>query len=507
MKYFSTFSGIGGFELGIKQAYEDKTCDKQQVPEQKSLQDRRDNMHSTCEGEGKHWNEHANDNAPTCIGYSEIDKYAIQVYEKHFNQEKIYETDKGWSTLQGTEWSSIQPKGDKSDFKSWSNSQSETWWDRKLQQPKNIITTHKNYGDITKINVSELPDFDLLVGGFPCQSFSIAGKRRGFDDTRGTLFFDLARICAEKRPRLVVFENVKGLLSHDQGKTFQTILGVLSDLGYGVQWQVLNSKNFGVPQNRERVFIIGHLRGTSRPEVFPIGEVNGATVKKLGNKNPSGHGQSGQVVSPEGLHPTIGAGGGNPNRKRDIGWSSGYIQQLNQPKHSNDRVYSEEGISPTLNTMQGGNRQPFIKTNKKTYGKLDDRTLESKERLQEQEGNLLSVQRGEENGDTSHRQGLAQQQARESTGNMSELPQQDSSTKEDVQDLREATKRSSAVQQTLHSMEKGEVKIRRLSPVECERLQGFPDGWTEGLSDTQRYKCLGNAVTVNVIKAIMGKLL
>jgi len=177
MKYLSTFSGIGGFELGIGPNHE-------------------------------------------CVGYSEIDKYASAIYQKHFPE-------------------------------------------------------HKNYGDITKIVAEELPDFDLLVGGFPCQAFSIAGKRGGFEDTRGTMFFELARILRAKQPRLFVFENVKGLLSHDGGKSFATIIQTLDELGYDCQWQVLNSKNHGVPQNRERVFIIGHLRGTPRPEVFPFGHHDG----------------------------------------------------------------------------------------------------------------------------------------------------------------------------------------------------------------------------------------
>jgi DNA (cytosine-5)-methyltransferase 1 len=267
LKYFSTFTGIGGFELGIGDKAE-------------------------------------------CVGYSEIDKYAIQIFNKHFN--------------------------------------------------------YKNYGDITKIQPESLPDFDLVVGGFPCQSFSIAGKRGGFGDTRGTLFFEIARIIKQKQPRLLLLENVKGLLSHDKGATFYTIISTLDELGYDCQWQVLNSKNFGVPQNRERVFIVGHLRGTSRPEVFPIGGTN-----------------------------------------------SQDIEQINKPKHSNDRVYGTNGISPTLNTMQGGNRQPFIST-----------------------------------------------------------PQ-----------------------------------IRKLTPTECERLQGFPDGWTEGISNSQRYKTLGNAVTVNVVRAVINNLI
>src|SRR3990167_7409423 len=146
--------------------------------------------------------ENAIGNKGECIGFSEIDKYAITTYTKHF-------------------------------------------------------PTHKNFGDAAKINPDELPDFDLLCGGFPCQSFSIAGKRRGFQDTRGTLFFEIARILEVKRPKLVLLENVKGLLNHNKGETFKVILQTLEELRYEAQWMVLNSKFFGVPQNRERVFIIG----------------------------------------------------------------------------------------------------------------------------------------------------------------------------------------------------------------------------------------------------------
>lgn len=114
-------------------------------------------------------------------------------------------------------------------------------------------------GDITQINENEIPDHDVLVGGFPCQAFSIAGKRGGFNDTRGTLFFDVARIIKAKQPKAFFLENVKGLTNHRGGKTLATILNVLrNDLGYIVpEPQIMNAKNFGVPQNRERIFIVG----------------------------------------------------------------------------------------------------------------------------------------------------------------------------------------------------------------------------------------------------------
>jgi DNA (cytosine-5)-methyltransferase 1 len=94
-------------------------------------------------------------------------------------------------------------------------------------------------GDITKIQATDIPDMDILCGGFPCQAFSIAGNRRGFADTRGTLFFEIARIAEEKRPKIIFLENVKGLLNHDHGRTFGTILVTLDELGYDVEWQVL----------------------------------------------------------------------------------------------------------------------------------------------------------------------------------------------------------------------------------------------------------------------------
>ena len=113
--------------------------------------------------------------------------------------------------------------------------------------------------DARKADPCTMPDFQLLCGGFPCQTFSIAGSRKGFGDPRGTLFFELARLAEARKPPYLLFENVPGLLSHDGGRTFATILNTLDRLGYGVEWQCLNSKDFGVPQSRNRVYIVGYL--------------------------------------------------------------------------------------------------------------------------------------------------------------------------------------------------------------------------------------------------------
>lgn len=162
-------------------------------------------------------------------------------------------------------------------------------WDKYAQ-----ITYEKNFGetpfgDITKINEKEIPDHDILAAGFPCQAFSIAGKKGGFYDTRGTLFFDVARIINEKRPKIILLENVKGLHMHDRGRTLRTILNVLrNDLNYIVpEPKIINAKYYGVPQNRERIFIVG-FREKSIAEHFMFPEKNKVTktIKDILEENP-----------------------------------------------------------------------------------------------------------------------------------------------------------------------------------------------------------------------------
>lgn len=336
----------------------------------------------------------------TCVWANEWDKYAAEIYNRKF-----------WNKHQAT-GETPYTEGTSTDFGS-----------------NNVERTTKGIDtrDITTVPTNEIPDHDLLVGGFPCQAFSIAGKRRGFDDTRGTLFFEIARILKDKQPKFFILENVKGLLSHDNGNTFKIIIATLTELGYDLQWQVLNSKNFGVPQNRERVFIVGHIRGERRPEVFPIGESN----EVFNEQNQ--------------ISATL-----DSNYHKGANWNRTFINQLNNPTHSNDRVYGDSGVSPSLNTMQGGRRQPKIAIPVLTPDRIEKR----------QNG-----RRFKEDGEESF----------------------------------------TLTGQDKHGVSDG-VRIRRLTPLECERLQGFPDGWTEGISDTQRYKCLGNAVTVNVVYEIAKRL-
>lgn len=130
-------------------------------------------------------------------------------------------------------------------------------------------------GDIRNIEAGTIPDHDILCAGFPCQAFSFAGKRRGFNDTRGTLFHEITRIARVKKPTILFLENVRGLLAHDRGQTFKVILEELGNLGYWIEWETLCSNWFGCPQGRERVFIIGHFGDEPTRTIFPIpAEIN-----------------------------------------------------------------------------------------------------------------------------------------------------------------------------------------------------------------------------------------
>ena len=169
----------------------------------------------------------------------------------------------------------------------------------------NIGEEEKYYPDAREIDPDDLPQFDLLCGGFPCQAFSNAGKRKGFDDARGTLFFEIARLAKARRPAYLLLENVPGLLSHDKGRTFSVILSALDDLGYHVDWSVLNSANFNVPQSRKRVFLICYLDPRCAGKILPVfGNDAKALIQIVGG--PQGH----RVYDPAGIACTQTAGGG-----------------------------------------------------------------------------------------------------------------------------------------------------------------------------------------------------
>jgi DNA (cytosine-5)-methyltransferase 1 len=151
--------------------------------------------------------------------------------------------------------------------------------DKYANQAYEILYGHSTVGDVTKVAAEDVPDHDLLVGGFPCQAFSVAGKRLGFEEARGTLFFEIARIAKVKQPKAMLLENVKGLISHDKGKTLDTIIQTLDEIGYTVDFEVMNSKFFNVPQNRERIFICAVRSDLIEPEPWDVGKRSDVVAK------------------------------------------------------------------------------------------------------------------------------------------------------------------------------------------------------------------------------------
>ena len=320
-------------------------------------------------------------------------------------------------------------------------------------------------GSVTDVSYQSLRGkrLDLLTGGFPCQAFSIAGKRRGFDDTRGTLFFEIARILKDyiengKPIPCILLENVKGLLSHDNKRTFITIYKILADLNYTLECQVVNTRWF-LPQNRERIFIFGRYNGKrSGRKVFPIGrndiKVGFKRLSQIGNLGKDN--QANRVYDTDGVSKTItdGGGGGAKTGLYDVTTHSLYPRSSKTGKGGTGHLTKEDGTAYCLDT---GNAQAI---EFKTYGIIPE--------SDKPKGNWLPRER--------------------------------------VLESNNGLSRAISTSQSQHPYYTDKTRIRRLTPLECERLQGFPDNWTEGQSDTQRYKQCGNAVSVPVIEAIIRKI-
>ena len=241
------------------------------------------------------------------------------------------------------------------------------------------------YHDITSVTDEQWSKFrgtvDVICGGFPCQAFSVAGKRQGFlDETRGTLFFEIARAAKQIKPRILFLENVKGLLSHDKGRTFGTILNTLDELGYDCEWQVLNSKNFGVPQNRERVFIIGHSRGERGREVFPITgqgkqSTNEPNIEILGSTKPIGATRSGQrdlVYKADGLMGCLAASDYKQPKQISVYHKSGDFQSKIIVKEATKKGYAVANVGDSVNISH-----PNSKTRRGRVGKQVAQTLDT----------------------------------------------------------------------------------------------------------------------------------
>lgn len=197
----------------------------------------------------------------------------------------------------------------------------------------------RNYGSVTNLRLEELPDFDVLVGGWPCQGNSIAGKRKGLADPRSGLFLELIKILAIKRPRYFIFENVFGLLNANNGRDFAVVQMELASLGYDIRWEVLNASEFSVPQNRERVFIVGRFRVGSRSEVFFKG-------RDIVEDDQSEH--EDRICDNEDQKSKMIFYGGLGNK-----WNRGSEKNQSRDFKQGNRIYSEDGIAPQLNAQSG----------------------------------------------------------------------------------------------------------------------------------------------------------
>lgn len=315
----------------------------------------------------------------------------------------------------------------------------------KLYQQK--FPKAKGLGDVTTIkSFSELGHIDLITFGFPCQDLSIAGKGKGFDGTRSSLFYEATRIVRETKPAHFIFENVKGLLSHDNGRTFEKVLQEIADIGlYDCEWQLVNTKWF-LPQNRERIYFIGHLRGKSGPKVFPI---TASSVEASGVSRQYAN----TITTRYGTGVSNGAY-----------VAESQLVQKTKRNSQGTRINSIFGNSTCLTASSGGLG--------KHTGLYAVRAILTPDRIKKRQNGRRVKDIGEPafTLTTQDRHGII------IPAEMDDCPQF-----------------------------KG-LAVRKLTPLECERLQGFPDGWTAGFSDNQRYKMLGNAVSVPLPTLIFNRL-
>lgn len=384
--------------------------------------------------------------------------------------------------------------------------------------------TVRQLGDVTKIEACE--PVDIITAGFPCQDLSVAGKRKGLVGERSGLFWEIVRLASRIRPRWLLLENVPGLLSSHRGRDFETVLAALDELGYGLSWRVLDAQFFGVPQRRRRVFIVGHLGGACPAEVlFEPESVSG----NLAPRREAGAGVAGDVavclnsggndggfrtepgehivpVMAAGAHGANGAGigrGGDPMFSLDLllaptlrGFGHGWQGQQNDtnavyvapPVVSNGDAHS--GFRTTGAHAIAGTLAPGAHP-----GGLTGREAEA--------GHIVTHSLRAEGADASE----------DGTGRGTPIVPVvfGDPRRHDVRGVHRGDVREKpCLNATNNDDELGVVGVRprRLTPRECERLQGFPDDWTliEGASDSARYRALGNAVAVPCVEWILRRL-
>lgn len=357
---------------------------------------------------------------------------------------------------------------------------------------------------------------DIITGGFPCQAFSIAGNRRGFEDTRGTIFFHIARAIKEIQPSYVLLENVKGLLSHDKGRTYGTIVQALDELGYFIEWGLFNSKYWGVPQNRERVYILVTRKDVwKEPKLFNLVKQQTSVDTRLVDILEKDVDES-YYLSEE--------------KTRKLTLNEDLSGRLNHYDYRDvDSVHSVNRVSPTLNTMQGGDRQPKVavpvltpdRVNKRQNGRRFKENNKPMFTLTSQDRHGIAIS---ENVSQLKRKSFV---SKKEFGRMGK--QACETMNENIEELKNGTTVNAynktidqtGLSPTLTTRPEGfktailpiteDLRIRKLTPLECWRLQGFSDeqfykAKNSGVSNSQLYKQAGNAVTVNVVDAIVGEL-
>lgn len=357
--------------------------------------------------------------------------------------------------------------------------------------------------DARDIDTGNMPDFDLLCAGFPCQSFSIAGKREGFGDARGTLFFEIARIIRDKRPLYFLLENVPGLLSHDKGQTFETILSTFSELGYYVEWKVLNSKDFGVPQARKRVYIVGYLDERCAGKILPFSEANGTALIQV----QGGH-QGKRIYHQDGLSCTLTSGAGGMGGKTGLYQVGIPIKENTQKGYK--MAYPGDSIDlgyPGMNSRRGrvGHEVAHTLTTGIQQGTLHFVDL-SLPPLVTDESRCLNTR---QDGSIHNHKGEGFGILEEASPRAVITP-----TKNSVRQNGRRVKAPEEPMFTITATDRHGVvyrgRIRRLVPRECLRLQGYHDDEIDRIlkntSDNQAYKQAGNGVTVNVIHVIGKRL-
>jgi len=391
------------------------------------------------------------------------------------------------------------------------------------------------YNDITTRNHNEVEQLDLYIAGFPCQSFSMAGKRLGFEEARGTLFFNVAEFIKINQPKVFILENVKGLLSHDKGNTFQTIVDILSNgggtqngqisldifedgLGYHIYWQVLNTKDYGIPQNRERIFIVGfkEFREFSFPKpmqlMLRLGDMlqdNPKSKYYLSDKAKNRierHSNKSLVNDISNcIHAGYYKGGGRDQQYIQVEdkyyLSDKAIENLQNRQNFNKfNPLNEESESASCITSRANkvsNDNNFIITHY-LGGRKGNPKKGGTGHLSKKDGTSYCL-------DTSNTQAIEVIQLNKSKESGGVQPYQQNR----VYDINGLSPTLPAELGGERSHNINTKKIRRLTPLECWRLQGFRDEEffsVKDVSDTQLYKQAGNSITVNVLMEIFKKI-